>query len=326
MAAEKKLKASVDIEKLLQWAYLDELPKRQISSADGIWNRLQQYGSLGGINPDPGGSGNAQRYAQFGLPHKDAEAIEQAVGALGGVTVDWQRDFYEIAGDLAALITVNDLSARRRRFRGTGYDRKNPGTPSGYSRDQLDRTPLAEFNYIREHHRGRLRRGLRAASSSAVPRDVLLLNTINAAALVTIHAVKRTRPQWQHEPLMPGSADGPTGRPVLIGESRGKHLYTEGSYCPVRWSPSPIDVVLGRADYHVWRQALVTLAATLDLDEHQALPPAATVAPWHDPGTLERMWLHAPMPQQRPLPLKPQRPYSGPPRRRPKADKPRKAV
>jgi hypothetical protein len=104
MVGGKKLKTSVDIEKLLQWAYLDELPKRQILSTEGVWDRLQQYGSLGGINPDPGGSGNAQRYAQFGLPHPDAEEIERAVGALGQASIEDNYDV--IVGELAALVTV----------------------------------------------------------------------------------------------------------------------------------------------------------------------------------------------------------------------------
>jgi hypothetical protein len=55
-----KQKQAHDIEFLLQWAFLHELPKRKISSAEGIWDRLSQYGSLGGINPDPG-HGAAQR-------------------------------------------------------------------------------------------------------------------------------------------------------------------------------------------------------------------------------------------------------------------------
>ena len=77
MAAKKKLKERVDIEKLLQWAYLDELPKRQISSAEGVWEGIREYGQRGGT--DIGASG-AQRYPRFGVPHPDAEEIEKAVG------------------------------------------------------------------------------------------------------------------------------------------------------------------------------------------------------------------------------------------------------
>jgi len=104
----KKLKTGVDTEQLLQWAYLDELPKRQISSAEGVWDGVREYGQRGGIDI---GGGGAQRYPHFGLPHPDAEAIEKAVGALGTASIEDNYDV--IVGELAALVTVNDFLPRK---------------------------------------------------------------------------------------------------------------------------------------------------------------------------------------------------------------------
>lgn len=146
-------KKSVEIEKLLQWAYLNELPKRTLSSAEGIWDRLAQYGSLGGVNPDPGGSGNAQRYAQFGLPHRDAELIEVAVGRLGRAPFDWNRDFDRVADELSALVTVNDV-------------RRGLRTP-----------PKDQFRAI--IGAGDYGRGTSSRVRRHAPRDVLMMNTVN---------------------------------------------------------------------------------------------------------------------------------------------------
>jgi hypothetical protein len=61
----------------------------------------------------------------------------------------------------------------------------------------------------------------------------------------------------------------------------------------------------------------VKLAETLELDDHQALPPAASPAPWLLPDPRRRVFSYA-VPRERPLPLKPQRPRAGPPLRRSK--------
>jgi hypothetical protein len=162
---EPTTKRRIDIEKLLQWAYLDELPKLKLSAAEGIWDRMAQYGSLGGINAEQSrfwGSG-AQRYAQFGLPHPDAEKIARAVGALKPASIE--DDFDVIVGELGALVTVNDFRPRRAirvpgRTTEAGYYDKD-GTPPAFA-----------------------------------PRDVILVRTINVGPLVAYHAVMRSRPDW----------------------------------------------------------------------------------------------------------------------------------
>jgi hypothetical protein len=288
MAGAGTNKKRVDVELLIRWAYLDELPKKKISSAEGVWDAVREYGQRGGI--DVGQSG-AQRYPHFGLPHPDAELIEKAVDCLGQFSIE--QDFAMIVGELGGLISVNDFRPRKAV--------RVPGktTEAGY--------------YDKD-----------AMPPAFAPRDVILLNTINVAALVTTHAVMGTRPDWTSAQPRPFQTPALHGRGAkIVGECRGKNLYTAGSYCPLRWSPSPIEVVLGRADYHVWRQALIRLSQTLELKDHEALPPAASAMPWLKPDEKHRVFSYA-IGKQRPLPLKPSRPHPFPPYKNPKASKARK--
>lgn len=274
------LKKKIDIELLLQWTYIDELSKRHTSSAEGIWDRLAQNGSLGGINPDPG-HGSAQRYAHFGLPHPDAEKIEIAVGALSSVAIDWKENFNVIAGDLAALISINDVERRD--------DLGERKTVSGW----LDKKS------------GEMRR------VENTPRDVLLFNTITTAALVTMYAVRKSRPDWRTEQMRAVrtvATRGASDAVKIIGECRGRNFYTTGSYCPLIWDPSPIEVAMARADYVAWHQGLVHLSQTLTLDEHIALPPQASPTPWLTPEFENRRHVfRQPYVPSQALPLKPHR-------------------
>lgn len=267
----------VEVEKLVQWAYRDELPKRHTSSAEGSWDRLAQFGSLGGMDP---GHGAAQRYPHFGLPHPDAEAIEKAVGALPDLVIDWPESTEAILGDLASLVAINQLQ----RPQGA------PGrlTTSGWTDHKTGRWRVAENR----------------------PRDVLLLGKLNTAALVTMHAAQGTRPDWADEHPQPTyiQADrSPTGTPALIGECRGRDLYATGSYCPVCWEPSPVSIAQLRADYWCWFRGLEMLAESLELAAHVVLPPSAPPQPWLDSATEPGLIFAVGESTGKPLPLKPQR-------------------
>jgi len=48
--AKAGLKRDVEIERLLNWAYRDELSKRMTSSAEGIWQHMGEYVQRGGID------------------------------------------------------------------------------------------------------------------------------------------------------------------------------------------------------------------------------------------------------------------------------------
>lgn len=275
---------SRDIEELLHWAYVQELPKKHISSSEANWNRISRYGFLGGVNTDHGA---AQRYPHHGVPHGDAIKIEEAVDALG--EADWQRDFQHIAGELCALVSVNELFpkiAKRHTVRG---------------RVKLQTPPDG--------------RGLRCEVKERA-RDVFLMSTINVSALVARHAFMATRPAWPRGIPQPHQIPGKRG-PAIVGECRGKNLYTKGSYCPLRWSPSPVEIVLRRADYHVWHKALVRLSQTLTLSEYRALPPRASPAPWLGDEKPYRVWSYA-VERASPLPLGPQRKRASLPTKKPR--------
>jgi hypothetical protein len=301
------LKKKVEIEKLLQWAYLDELPKRQISSAEGVWDAVREYGQRGGIDV---GHGAAQRYPHFGLPHRDAEEIERQVAQLGSLTVDWDSDFDLIAWDLAGLVSINELAAPRRpRFADGG---------SGRDAKQLDKASLADFTYVSE---GKFMRGVRASPIRDDARDVIAVNSINVAALVHLHAIRRTRPFFSSDQVWPAKIPAERGGAAkIVGECRGKNVYTMGSYCPLQWSPSPIRVLFDRAEYLIWWYALTTLAKRLELSEHQALKPAANPAPWIEPEIAHRTFRQRSIPI-RYFPREPERPRAGPPPEKPRNSK-----
>jgi hypothetical protein len=286
----------VDIEQLLTWAYVDELPKRKISSAEGIWDGIAEYGQRGGIDV---GHSAAQRYPHFGLPHPDAEEIERAVAALGIISIE--EDFDLVVGDLRALVTVNDFKPRPRILGG------GKTVPGGGYYEEGTMPPMI------------------ASLAANRPRDVLVMRSINVAALVTQHAVMGTRPKWKDGNPLPYQIPARRG-PMIIGECRGRNLYTAGSYCPLRWAPSPVEIVLGRADYHLWRRGLVSLAQTLELKEHIALMPKASPAPWLTPEEKMRVLSSYPIARQKPLPLAPQRKRTGSPPKKPKNSKVRSLI
>jgi hypothetical protein len=294
------VKTEMDIELLLRWAFRDELPKKNISAAEGIWNRIQENQHHGGVDR---GDGGAQRYAHFGLPDPDAERIEKAVAALEVLVIDWEESIDFIAGDLGGLVTINDVAP-------STAPKKVPQVGWGKAGDRALRGmfgPGAERLY-----RDR-------------PRDVILVGGIRTDVLVASHAMRATRPDWYEEQPQPKRMKSETGANAkIVGECRGKDLYTVGSFCPLRYEPTAMTVVQSRADYAAWHRGLVVLSETLMLEKFVPLPPKASMTPWFDGAEPEPVSRVIPvMPNGRnsvaaygTLPLKPQRPRARPPLRR----------
>lgn len=296
-------KVEIDVENLLRWAYVDELSKRQISAAEGIWDRIEDYGNHGGIDK---GHGAAQRYSHFGLPDPDAEAVELAVASLGEVEIDWNLSLEPIAGDLAGLVSVNDLTRR-------DAEQKRTKVGWGESGTKALKAFFGDDGVRPSHDR---------------PRDVLLLNTINLSALVTRHAIKGTRPDyWDEQPTVQRTIAKNNGGVALVGECKGKNIYSTGSYCPLQWTPSPTSVISSRAEYALWHHGLVNLAHMLDLKKYTVLPPKVSATPWIDGLDAEAQSRVVPVvPNGRnsalswgTLPLAPNRGKAGSPLRSPKA-------
>lgn len=293
-------KVEMDIEMLLRWAFRDELSKRAVSAAEGIWDRIHENQHHGGIDRSHHGAG--QRYAAIGLPDPDAERIERAVTALDEQIIDWKASMDAIAGDLGGLITINDVapSSAPKRAPRAGWG------PAGNRALKGMFGPGAE-----RQHRDR-------------PRDVIMVAGIRTDVLVAMHAIRGSRPDWFEDHPQPKRIQADRGTHAkIVGECKGRDLYTVGSYCPLRYEPSPITVVHSRADYAAWHKGLVVLSETLSLEKFVALPPKASPTPWFDGEVHEdsrvlrptSLWPVA----QRTLPLNPERDRTRSPLRRSKA-------
>lgn len=290
-------KTEIDIETLLHWAYRDELSKRQLSSAEGIWDRIAEDGWMGPIDR---GHGSAQRYSHFGLPDPDAERIGQAVTALEDLIIDWQQSFDAIAAELSGLIKVNDLTKRETPVRAPKAGWGKAGAKALKAWWGKDTEPA----YDR-------------------PRDVLMVNSLKVSVLVTVHAIKGTRPDWIEEGPKPLRTPAERGTHAKIfGDCKGKNLYSLGAHCPLKWSPSPMSIVSSRADYVAWHRGLTILAQTVELAKFIVLPPKAPALPWlEDAETMAGPIPVMPAPGNHvsawgTLPLAPDRGRTGPPPQR----------
>lgn len=252
-----RTKTEIDIETLLHWAYRDELSKRQLSSAEGIWDRIQEDGQRGGVDK---GHGAAQRYSHFGLPDPDAERIERAVAGLEDMVIDWPQSFDTIAAELSGLISVNEVTpqkAERDRQRKAGWGEAGTKAMKAWW------GPEGAKPFMNK------------------PRDVLMVGGLRTSALVTMHAIKGSRPDWTEEPPKPiptPATKGPNA--MILGECKGRNLYSLGAHCPLIWSPSPLSIVSSRAEYVAWHHGITQLAETLELAKFIALPPKASQTPW----------------------------------------------
>lgn len=291
-------KIEIDCELLVRWAYQDELSKRVTSSAEGIWDRIQEEGQRGGVDV---GHSAAQRYPHFGLPDPDAELIEKAVSSLEDLVIDWDQSFDAIAAELAGLISINQITRR---------GEKQRATKAGWGKAGAKAVKVFFGEEPRPVHDR--------------PRDVMMVGGLRTGALVTMHAIKGTRPDWIEESPKPErvpAASGPNA--MIVGDCRGRNLYSIGSYCPLKWEPSPLSIVSSRAEYVAWHDGLTKLAETIQLAKFNPLPPKASRTPWLDEPsaeTCQSVWPVVPTAANTvsawgTLPLHPARGRMGPPLR-----------
>ncbi len=277
--------AQIEIETLLVWAFREELPKRQLSAQEMCWESIAISGPFGPI--DEGIS--IQRYAYVGEPHPDARIIEKAVEALPLVVIDWAESLDAIMGDLAGLVSINDLRRQDRADRAT-----TSGWTLGKGRHETARNAPASHD-------------LRGRSA----RDVLLPGSIQVGELIVTHARQGTRPRWYpHSPTCHPTPSRDPSKALLVGQSGGRNLYSIGSHCPLTWRPSPISIAKARADYIGWWRGLSMLVDTLSLNDHKALPPISAQLPWFECEP-EAVRFQCPSPKMATLPLRPQRAAAG---------------
>src|SRR5262249_44753954 len=155
-------------------------------------------------------SSGSQRY-DLGVPHPDALVVEREVASLPDAVIDWRREAYSVLGSMLALCDpAVKLNA--------------PATPARATRASWHNRSVE-----------------RVVVELDGPRDVILVRSLRTSALVTMHASMGTRRDWIDEPLKcyPTPATHGGGARI-VGECIGRHRYIEGSYCPLRWEPSPL--------------------------------------------------------------------------------------
>lgn len=98
-------KKPIDIEKLLHWAYRDELPKQAVSGLTG-WEKLIYLGT----NVDESDRApDVQMPAACGPPHPDALRIDWIVRGLEDVRIQWPSAAAGLLGPLMAWLREEEL-------------------------------------------------------------------------------------------------------------------------------------------------------------------------------------------------------------------------
>lgn len=221
------------------------------SSAEAVWESIADAG-MWGIVGERAARG-AQRY-DLGAPHPDAVTIEQAVAKLPDTVIDWELEAEAILGDLLALIEPRAIEV-------------------------VGELPPERRSTVVSWPRGG---GGRNAARLSPPRSIIAVRTLRTNALVVMHASMGTRPDWHEDPPVPEPVPAPRGPGcAIVGECRRKGWYSDGSYCPLRYWPSPISIAQARADYLAWWRGLARLAEELTLVAHWPMMPAVPEMPWH---------------------------------------------
>lgn len=95
------MRKTVPIDKLLVWAYTEELPKRDLAAKEGgTWGFFHRFAELGTAVDE----WSYQRYASIGDVHPDAEALEKAVSQLEDIAIDWETEKLGLMGAWAWML------------------------------------------------------------------------------------------------------------------------------------------------------------------------------------------------------------------------------
>lgn len=255
----------IDIEHLVRWAYLDELPKvaaqpdrlsgPQMVSGGAVLARLSVLHTL--VQEQ----GIANRYGVLPLldkspdgPHPDALAVASAVEALADFQVELPEGWNPLAdmGDLGA----EGLDAVRR-----GLDRLAPPDAAGARKV---RHPLSRL-VVRQAVLG----SAPAWEAEAPTRRMVCSNG---------------KPRWFRRIVQTtAGAFGPIEQTIeLDGFNSARQRPYPGAYRKFELDPDPMMSVVERGEHELWVSALAVLADLLTegLSAHIALPPARPARPW----------------------------------------------
>jgi hypothetical protein len=245
------VKKAIDIEKLLQWAMREELPKGNAVTDDvgGIIARRFRAGTLGiaASLSQRGGERDTMGFVP-GAPHEDAVRVGDAVHSLD----DYAR--FKDRADVLALF----------------------GDLAGIAGDAVDAILKASFDQ-RSIVISKAVQSTRPKWDFETPTPYRMMVPFRDAA-----GALRERP------LVHGTDDA--GDIVYLHPRRGRAAMRDGVYdvamsprSPLQWgNPSMISIGHARAEYVAWHTALVALATSLRdrLVEFEPTMPIVRAAPW----------------------------------------------
>ncbi|MBR2117684.1 MAG: hypothetical protein IJ935_03225 [Afipia sp.] len=239
------MKKRIDIEKLLQWAMREELPKGKPVTASA-WDVVMSYGQLGARIQTSGHGYDGFGFVP-GAPHEDAVIVADAVGKISDEARFEDADNVgKLFGDLVAIAEDAIASLLKAQF--------NPRAMI-ISKAIGGARPPWDFE-------------------CPTPRQMKATFRDSIGALRDRPVVYGTDAQGDTVMLMPNR-----GRAVARD---GLYDFRMSPRSPLHWDPSVLHIGHARAEYFAWHCALVTLANDLagKLKEFEPTAPAVRAMPW----------------------------------------------
>lgn len=239
------MKKKIDIEKLLQWALREELPKGKPVSASA-WDMIESYGQLGARIQTSGHGHDGLGFVP-GAPHEDALIVADAVAAISDeARFEDAENLRKLFGDLVAIADDAIASLLKAQF--------NPraliiGKAIGGTRPPWDFECPAPYQM------------------KATFRD-------STGALRDRPVVYGTDAQGDTVMLIPNRG---------YRAPRAIYDWNVDARSPLQWGdPSVLHIGHARAEYFAWHCSLVTLADKLAgaLKEFEPTMPAVRPMPW----------------------------------------------
>lgn len=239
------MKKKIDIEKLLQWAMREELPKGKPVTASA-WDVVMSFGMLGARIQTSGFYDSGFGFVP-GAPHEDAVIVGDAIAALGDVArFEDAENVSRLFGDLAAIAddAISAITKAQFNPRALIISKATTGT-----------RPPWKFE-------------------CPTPRQMKATFRDSIGALRDRPVVYGVDDQGDVVMMTPNR-----GRAVARD---GLYDFKMSPRSPLQWDPSLIHIGHARAEYFAWHGALVSLARNLSgkLKEYEPQPPAVRALPW----------------------------------------------
>jgi hypothetical protein len=259
VATKPARKTSRGIEELLAWAYRRELPKMQRIAAGSPelmrsgWLRVEQWAEELSLKLDDNRFGVVPDFASDGLPHEDAIRVHEAVCRLDNLDLGMPDDW-------SPLDDLSDMG----------------GHKAGLPARALDRLCSMDADGARR---------LRCSPRRLVFKHAILGGCPDwridepEVKLVSEHG----RPKWfLREMIWLDGLNGPVAYEVEVdGCDKWRHP-KPGAYQKTYLDPDPLDGVVARGEYEIWRSALDMLVEDLRgrLREFEPAPSERPLRPW----------------------------------------------